>query len=100
MIVSVLLSFHVLAHDLTVLAVPFAIVVDRLLASNARREARRFVLGVLIFLFYPAVVYLALFASSVVFILGGVVALLAFLVSRELTESTQEESITVAAQAN
>ena len=38
MIVSVLLSFHVLAHHHTVLAVPFAIVVDRLLASNAIDE--------------------------------------------------------------
>ena len=98
MIVSVLLSFHVLAHDLTVLAVPFAIVVDRFLASNARREPRRFVLGALIFLFYPVAVYLALFARSLVFVLGGVVALLAFLVSRELRETTQEGSITVAAQ--
>jgi hypothetical protein len=100
MIVSVLLSFHVLAHDLTVLAVPFAIIVDRWLASNARRESRRLILGALMFLFYPVVVYLVLFAWSVVFVLGGVVALLAFLVSRELGEATQEVAVTIAAQAN
>jgi hypothetical protein len=100
MIVSVLLSFHVLAHDLTVLAVPFAIIVDRFLASNGRREPRRFVLGALIFLFYPIAVYLALFAWSLVFVLGGVVALLAFLVSRELREATEEVGLTIAAQVN
>jgi hypothetical protein len=94
-IVSVLLSFHALAHDLTVLAVPFAIVIHRFLALNSRGESRPFILGALIFLFYPVVVYLFLFAWSLVFLLGGILVLLAFLVSRELREA-REERVTIA----
>ena len=85
-IMSVVLSFHILGHDLVLLGLPFAIVVDRIVASRAVRNPRFAGPLILISLFYVYEFYLLLFAWSRVYWLGGVLIVLAVLVSMELTE--------------
>ena len=85
-IVSVLLSFHILAHDLVLLALPFAIVVNRIVAPSATQNPRFAGFIALMSLFYVYAVYLFLFAWSCVYWLGAILIALAFLISMELTE--------------
>jgi hypothetical protein len=89
-IVSVLLSVHLLSHDLVVLAVPFAIVLNHMMAAAAHRVRRYVVLIGLMSLFYPLAVYLLLFAWSIVFLLAVVVLGLALLISKELRDASLE----------
>ena len=85
-IVSVVLSFHILGHDLVLLALPFAIVVDRIVAPRAKRSPRFAGSLILISLFYVYEFYLILFAWSRVYWLGGILIALAILVSMDLAE--------------
>jgi hypothetical protein len=87
-VVSLLLSFHILAHDLTLLALPFAIVVDRLIASQAIRPARAAAFAAVMFLFYVYLIYLFLFAWSQVYWLGGIVMVFAALLAKEISAAT------------
>ncbi len=82
-IVSLLLSFHILAHDLVLLALPFAIVVDRMIATRVARNARFAGSVILISIFYVYEVYLFLFAWSMVYWLAAALIALAILVSNE-----------------
>ena len=81
-IVSLLLSFHILAHDLVLLAVPFAIVMDQMIALRTARNAQFAGPVVLILTFYIYEVYLFLFAWSKVYWLAAALIALAILVSR------------------
>ena len=78
-IVSLLLSFHILAHDLVLLAVPFAVVVDQIAAPEGMRDPRFAGIVVLNSLFYIYEVYLFLFAWEKVYLLS--VALIGFAIS-------------------
>jgi len=82
-IVSLLLSFHILAHDLVLLALPFAIVMDRMIATRVARNARFAGSVILISIFYVYEVYLFLFAWSMVYWLAAALIALAILVSNE-----------------
>lgn len=95
--VSVLLSFHILAHDLTLLALPFAIVINRILARGQGRNLRQIALVALISLFYCFALYLFLFAWSLVFLLAVAILSCAVLISQELTAVMAEEEIAAAA---
>lgn len=83
---SVLLSFHILAHDLVLLALPFAIVVERFVAAGKKRNPRFAGFVFLMSLFYVYAVYLFLFAWSQVYWLGAVSIAFAYLMSRELAD--------------
>ncbi|MGA8073887.1 MAG: glycosyltransferase 87 family protein [Candidatus Acidiferrales bacterium] len=85
-IVSLLLSFHILAHDLVLLALPFAIVVDRMMALRAARNARFAGSAILISIFYVYEVYLFLFAWSKVYWLAAALIALAILISNQQAE--------------
>jgi hypothetical protein len=87
-VVSLLLSFHILAHDLTLLALPFAIVVDRIIASQAIRPARAAAFAAVMFLFYVYLIYLFLFAWSQVYWLGGIVMVFAALLAKDIADAT------------
>ena len=93
MIVSLLLSFHILAHDLVLLAVPFAIVMDQMIALRAARNARFAGSAVLISIFYIYEVYLFLFAWSKVYWLAAALIALAILVSMELAKVNGRGSV-------
>ena len=84
--ISLLLSFHILAHDLVLLAVPFAIVVNRMIAPIAMRSPRFAAFVISISLFYIYAVYLFLFAWSQVYWLGAVLIIFAILLSTEQAE--------------
>jgi len=84
-IVSLLLSFHILAHDLVLLAVPFAIVMDQMAARRDARNGRFAGTAILISIFYVYEVYLFLFAWSKVYWLAAALIALAILVSMEKT---------------
>lgn len=86
-IISLLLSFHILAHDLVLLAVPFAIVVDRMMATRVARNARFAGSVIVISIFYVYEVYLFLFAWSKVYWLAAALIVLAILVSAEKAEA-------------
>ncbi len=85
-IVSLLLSFHLLPHDLTLLAVPFALVLNRMVASGARRGPRQFALAGLVASFYLTPLFLLLIQHLLVYLYGAVVLACAALVSVELSE--------------
>jgi Glycosyltransferase family 87 len=88
--ISSLLSFHQLTHDLAVLTLPIAIVVDRLLRPAIERRARWFALAGIVALFYLLPVYLVLHDWSFLYALGAVVLAFAILISRELSDSQCE----------
>jgi Glycosyltransferase family 87 len=89
-IVSSLLSFHQLTHDLAMLTLPFAIVVNRLLRPSVERSTRWFALAGIIAVFYLLPVYLFLHDWSFLYLLGAIVLAFAILVSRELADSLRE----------
>ena len=92
-IVSLLLSFHILAHDLVLLAVPFAIVMDQMIALRTARNAQFAGPVVLILTFYIYEVYLFLFAWSKVYWLAAALIALAILVSMELAKVNGRGSV-------
>lgn len=98
--VSSLLSFHQLAHDLALLTLPFAIVVNRLLIPTAERRPRWFALAGIIAVFYLLPVYLLLHDWSFIFLLGAVILAFAILVSLELSDSYAQGTKTVAILAD
>jgi hypothetical protein len=85
-IVSLLVSFHILAHDLVLLAVPFAIVMDQMIALRTAQDARFAEAAILISIFYIYEVYLFLFAWSKVYWLAAALIALVILVSMELAK--------------
>jgi Glycosyltransferase family 87 len=82
-IASLLLSFHILAHDLALLALPFAIIIARIRMPGLYSAARRGAFIALISIFYVYVAYLFLFANSLVFLLSLVLIALVYLISAE-----------------
>ena len=83
-LVSMLLSFHILAHDLVLLALPIAIVISRLASSSSMQNPRLAAFLILTSIFYAFPVYLFLFAWAKVYWLGATLLLFAILVSQEL----------------
>ncbi len=86
--VSLLLSFHLQTHDLTLLSVPFALVLNRLVAPGRNRRSRQSAIIGLITLFYLTPLYFLLYQRAQVYLLGAGVFALAMLTSMELTELT------------
>jgi Glycosyltransferase family 87 len=88
-IVSMLLSFHILAHDLVLLALPFAIVLSWITMPDAARSARFPAFLVSISMFYVFPFYLLLFGFSKVYWLGAILLVQAFLVSQEIKDMSE-----------
>jgi hypothetical protein len=84
--VGLLLSFHLLMHDLTLLALPFAILVNRFVAPGTRWGPRQSAISGLIALFYLTPIYFVLY-PDLIYLLGAAVFGCALLTSMELSEA-------------
>jgi len=85
--VSLLLSFHLLLHDLTLLAVPFALVLNGLIARKARMGASESAMIWLTAVFYFTPLFIFLMRQPSVYLLGVVTLIYAALVSAKLTQA-------------
>jgi hypothetical protein len=95
-VMSCALSFHQLIYDLTLLTLPFAIIVNHLLTSTTQPFRRNALAGI-IALFYVLPVYLVLRSWSLIFLLAPPILAVAFLISDLLTPAVSRQPETSSA---
>jgi Glycosyltransferase family 87 len=84
LVVSILVSYHLQLHDLSLLLIPFVLVLNRILRNEIFCNLRRLPMYGLIIIFYLSPLYLLLIRHSLMYLFFWPILLFLVMLSREL----------------
>jgi|YelNatPaOPRAMG01_1025707.scaffolds.fasta_scaffold22024_3 hypothetical protein len=91
LVTSILVSYHLQLHDLTLLLIPFILFLDYSLKIQDDAESRQFLLFGIIALFYFSPLYLWLIQRNELYLLFFPILFLAAMLSHEIGPSARED---------
>jgi len=92
LVASILVSYHLLLHDLSLLLIPFVLVLNHVLKGEGQTGIMRSALYGLLLLFYLSPLYLLLMHLQLMYLLFWPILFLAIVLSREIVSDANDEA--------